>query len=167
MARDGADALDQLAVHAPDLVLSDLSMPTINGYQFVKRVRKDPTRAGLPIVAVSALASSNDREQTQRAGFDMHLAKPYDWTDLARAVRLVMRRRPELLARQLGRLRQFVQNQGRNARALKEEARRLRAERAALRSAVVGARRGPVPHGQELAAGHEAGPHSRDFGRAA
>src|SRR5688572_30759133 len=49
-ARDGADALDRLAAHTPDLVLSDLAMPEMDGYQLVARVRSDPARASLPMI---------------------------------------------------------------------------------------------------------------------
>jgi CheY-like chemotaxis protein len=133
-ARDGASALDQLAAHTPDLVLSDLAMPEMDGYQLVARVRSDPARASLPIIAVSALTSPSDRERTRQAGFDAHLGKPFDYADLAEAFTVVMRRRRELLTRQLSRLRAFAKQERRKARELQPRSRFARERTAALPS---------------------------------
>ena len=69
----------------------------MDGYQLVERIRRDPARARLPVIAVSALASPADRERTRRAGFDAHLGKPFDYASLRETFRFVMRRRRELL----------------------------------------------------------------------
>jgi two-component system cell cycle response regulator DivK len=144
-ARDGADALGQLAAHAPDLVLADLLMPAIDGYQLVARLRGDPMRAGLPIIAVSAFTEPADRERSVRAGFDVHLGKPFTYAELARVFSAVMRRRPELLVRQLGRLRAFAKGERRKAQALRHEARQAVARRASLRCRPIG----PPPRAEE------------------
>jgi CheY-like chemotaxis protein len=133
-ARDGGNALDQLAAHTPDLVLSDLVMPEMDGYQLVARVRSDPARARLPMIAVSSLTSSADRERTRRAGFDAHLGKPFDYADLAEAFTVVMRRRRQLLIRQLSRLRAFAKEECRKARGLQQRSRFARGRTSALPS---------------------------------
>jgi CheY-like chemotaxis protein len=122
-ACDGANALDQLAAHTPDLVLSDLVMPEMDGYQLVSRVRSDPARASLPLIAVSAFTGPADRERTRRAGFDAHLAKPFDYADLAVAFTVVMFRRRELYHQQRDRLRTFAEQVRREARELRQASR--------------------------------------------
>jgi CheY-like chemotaxis protein len=104
-APDGANALDQLTVHTPDLILSDLVMPGMDGYQFVERVRSDPARARVPVVAVSAFFNPADQRRTVQVGFDTQLRKPFGYAGLRKALTVVMRRHRELFARQLGRLR--------------------------------------------------------------
>jgi CheY-like chemotaxis protein len=122
-ARDGAAALDQLATHTPDLILSDLDMPRLDGYQLVERVRSDPARASLPIIAVSALASPADRARILRAGFDAQVGKPFDYADLAEAFKSAMRRLPSLYVRQRDRLRAFAEQVRLRARELRQASR--------------------------------------------
>ena len=122
-ARDGADALDRLAAHTPDLVLSDLAMPEMDGYQLVARVRSDPARASLPMIAVSAHASPADSARILRAGFDAQVGKPFDYADLAEAFKSAMRRLPSLYNRQRDRLRAFATKQRLKARALRQRSR--------------------------------------------
>jgi CheY-like chemotaxis protein len=122
-ARDGADALDQLAAHTPDLILSDLVMTRMDGYQLVERIRSHPVRAGLPVIAVSSHASPADRERTLRAGFDAHLGKPFDYAGLWEIFRVVMRRQRELYHRQRDRLRAFAGQVRLRARELRQASR--------------------------------------------
>jgi CheY-like chemotaxis protein len=107
-APDGAIAFDLLGTYAPDLILSDLDMPRMDGYQLVERLRRDPARARVPVVAISAYANPAERDRTVGAGFDEHLGKPFDYAGLRKVLTTVMRRQRELFARQLGRLRAFA-----------------------------------------------------------
>jgi two-component system, chemotaxis family, sensor kinase CheA len=100
VARDGAEALKELATHTPDLILSDLLMPRMDGYQLVELIRADPARADVPIIAVSATASPADRERIRRAGFDGHVVKPFDYATLSEGFRKAMRRWRTLFRRQ-------------------------------------------------------------------
>jgi CheY-like chemotaxis protein len=122
-APDGAIAFDLLGTYAPDLILSDLDMPRMNGYQLVERVRRDPARTRLPVVAVSAFANSADCDRSLAAGFDAHLGKPFGYAGLRGVLTAVMRRQRELFARQLGRLRVFARQARRTARELQQQSR--------------------------------------------
>lgn len=61
-----------------DLVLSDILMPDMDGYEFARRFRDEPEIAKTPLVAVTALAMAGDREKILRSGFDGYIAKPID-----------------------------------------------------------------------------------------
>lgn len=85
-AIDGEQALIQLSRRRPDLVLMDLSLPGIDGWEVTRRIRRDPDLATLPVLAVSAHAMSGDRERALAAGCDDYLTKPYRPADLIAAI---------------------------------------------------------------------------------
>jgi two-component system cell cycle response regulator DivK len=77
----GSAATGELGVAAaatapPDLVLLDLQLPGIDGHETLRRLRAEVLPADVPVVAVTALAMSEDRERASRAGFDGYLEKP-------------------------------------------------------------------------------------------
>jgi two-component system CheB/CheR fusion protein len=78
LARSGADALTILESATPDVVLCDLSMPDMDGFVFLGRVRQNRRLAHLPVIAVTALGSPADVSRTRRAGFADHFMKPID-----------------------------------------------------------------------------------------
>ena len=90
-AGDGLAAFDDFD---PQVVLCDLAMPGEDGYSFIQKVRaKGPDRGGqVPVAALTAMASEEDRRRTLGAGFQMHLAKPVDASQLAAAVGILSNR---------------------------------------------------------------------------
>jgi PAS domain S-box-containing protein len=75
---DGPGALNLLDSARPDLVLLDLGMPGMSGYEVAARIRQSPDLAGLRLVALTGWGQANDRQRTKEAGFDEHLVKPVD-----------------------------------------------------------------------------------------
>ena len=75
-ACNGQEALQKLAKSRPDLLLLDLSMPVLDGFATLARIRQDPTLARLPVLAVTAFAMRGDQEKVMDAGFDGYLSKP-------------------------------------------------------------------------------------------
>lgn len=83
LAKHGAEALNLLEIHAVDLVLMDCNMPIMDGYEATRRIRQKPEFAGLPIIALTANALSDERERCRVAGMDDYLAKPFRKNELA------------------------------------------------------------------------------------
>lgn len=75
-AGDGVEALEKARDMLPDMILLDLHMPRLNGYEVVAELRQEQRFAGTPMVAVTASAMISDREKVLAAGFDGYLTKP-------------------------------------------------------------------------------------------
>jgi two-component system CheB/CheR fusion protein len=75
-ATSGRQALDMLAENDIDVLISDISMPGMNGYELLSQVRALPGRADLPAIAVSGLGRESDVAQARAGGFNAHLGKP-------------------------------------------------------------------------------------------
>ena len=98
-ARDGRMALNLIQASTPDLVLCDLRMPRMDGYEFIHALLHGPGAVHPPVVAMSGFVSDADRERTREAGFQAHLAKPFDEATLVAAVNSVLPdRSPEPMA---------------------------------------------------------------------
>ena len=105
LARGGAEvrgansmeeALAAFAEFSPDIILSDIGMPAHDGYELISRVRELPGGRAVPAVALTALARGEDRARALRAGFQMHVAKPVDASELLAVVRNLASLRPAL-----------------------------------------------------------------------
>ena len=90
-ASDGVQALATARSERLDLLLLDLRMPGISGLQVVRELRADPSLRTLPVIAVSADASTDDREAAMSAGCDDFVAKPYQPEELRAAIRRRLR----------------------------------------------------------------------------
>lgn len=75
-----AKALEQIQMHRPDVIISDISMPRMDGYQFIREVRNLPVHigGGTPAVALTAFGRIEDQERAINAGFQRHLSKPVE-----------------------------------------------------------------------------------------
>ncbi|WP_435020049.1 PAS domain S-box protein [Tundrisphaera sp. TA3] len=91
-AHDGPEALRQLATHRPDLILLDLGLPGMSGYEVARRIRESTELRGVTLAALTGWGQEEDRRRTREAGFDHHLVKPADPDELERIVRGVKAR---------------------------------------------------------------------------
>jgi class 3 adenylate cyclase len=90
-ARSGPEALAKLASERPDLVLLDVMMPGMSGYEVCQAIRADPAHAMLPVVLVTALDPAQERARGLEAGADDFLSKPVSQTELLARVKSLLR----------------------------------------------------------------------------
>ena len=90
-AGDGAAALEAAAAFSPDLVLLDIRMPAMDGYEAARRLRAMPRGDGFVLVALTGWGQPEHRERARSAGFDGHLTKPLEYEALCRLVHSVAR----------------------------------------------------------------------------
>ena len=95
IATDGAEAISSVTAASPDIILMDLNVPVINGWEATRRLKADPKTAGIPVIALSAHAMAGDRERALAAGCDDFDTKPVDFDRLLSKVkRLVSHSNP-------------------------------------------------------------------------
>jgi len=90
-AADGEEALEKAAAEKPDLVLLDISIPKLDGYEVAKRLKSDEELKDIPIVALTAHAMKGDREKVIVAGFEGYISKPINVRELPDQVRCYLR----------------------------------------------------------------------------
>jgi two-component system cell cycle response regulator DivK len=81
-AIDGEDALQKLTMERPDLILMDISIPKIDGYEVTKRLKDQELLKDIPIIAMTAHAMKGDREKALQAGCDGYIPKPISVREL-------------------------------------------------------------------------------------
>ncbi|MQX36511.1 response regulator transcription factor [Roseospira navarrensis] len=87
-ARDGQDALDRLKeADAPGLVILDVMLPTLSGFDVLKAVRADPALAAVPVLMLTAKGQARDRQMAEQMGASVFIAKPFSNQDVVRAAR--------------------------------------------------------------------------------
>jgi len=92
-ARDGREALDALARERPTLVISDIQMPGIDGYELCRRVKADPALRDLPLILLTSLSAPQDIIRGLECGADNFVVKPYDEAFLLTRIRTVLANR--------------------------------------------------------------------------
>jgi chemosensory pili system protein ChpA (sensor histidine kinase/response regulator) len=86
-AKDGVEAIGVLQDHRPDIILLDIEMPRMDGYEFAKHVRNNPDSAHVPIVMITSRVSDKHRARAIEVGVNDYLGKPYQERQLLEAVR--------------------------------------------------------------------------------
>lgn len=98
MARDGSKGLQVLEYHTPDLIISDIAMPGMDGYQFYEAVRSNPAWTRIPFVFLTARGEQQDIRQGYQLGADHYLTKPFEPEDLLITVESRLKRAAEVQA---------------------------------------------------------------------
>ncbi len=78
IARDGGSGLHLVEAERPDLIICDIHLPVMDGYEVARHIKSHPAMLRIPLLAVTALAMIGDRERILAAGFDGYLAKPIE-----------------------------------------------------------------------------------------
>jgi CheY-like chemotaxis protein len=78
IAVDGSEAIERALAEAPDLILMDLSLPVIDGWEATRRLKADPRTRSIPVIALTAHAMEIDRERAREAGCDDFDTKPVE-----------------------------------------------------------------------------------------
>jgi PAS domain S-box-containing protein len=86
IAQNGQEAIDLARIHHPQLILMDIQMPEMDGITATKQIRNEPIIADIPIIALTALAMTGDREKCLEAGANDYLSKPYQLKYLAKVI---------------------------------------------------------------------------------
>jgi two-component system, cell cycle response regulator DivK len=89
-AVDGESGVAMAGAHRPDLILMDIQLPQIDGYEATRRIKADPVLRHIPILAVTSYALSGDEEKTRAAGCDGYIAKPFSPRELLGKVRALL-----------------------------------------------------------------------------
>ncbi|MCU1280126.1 MAG: hypothetical protein JWM53_3672, partial [bacterium] len=92
-AEDGEHGLECAARDAPDLILMDLSLPRIDGWEATRRIKADERMSAIPVIALTAHASREDQERARKAGCSDYLTKPIERDHLVQAIRRTLARR--------------------------------------------------------------------------
>lgn len=94
-AEDGIQALDYLRSETPDLVIVDINLPDMDGYEVTTRLKQMPSMAKVPVIAMTANVMKGDREKTLAAGCDGYISKPIDIDSLPDQIAKFLRKSNE------------------------------------------------------------------------
>ena len=94
-ARDGVDAMEILQEHTPDIILLDIEMPRMDGYEVATQVRADARLSGIPIIMITSRVGEKHRARAIEIGVDDYLGKPYQEAQLLEAIEPLIARRRE------------------------------------------------------------------------
>lgn len=89
-AMDGSEALEKFFADPFDLVITDINMPLMDGYEFVRRIREEAQFEEIPIIIVSTEDEARDKQKGYEAGANIYIVKPTDPEQLVENVRLLM-----------------------------------------------------------------------------
>jgi two-component system, cell cycle response regulator DivK len=90
VAVDGAQAVLQARVDRPDLIIMDMGLPVLNGWQATHRIRSMPITSRIPIIALTAYAMKEDRTKCLAMGCDEYETKPVDFSRLVKKIQLLL-----------------------------------------------------------------------------
>jgi two-component system cell cycle response regulator DivK len=86
-AEDGQAGIAAAKTHRPDLILMDIQLPILDGYEATRQIKSDPNLKSIPIIVVTSYALSGDDQKARAAGCDAYVTKPYSPRDLLAKIR--------------------------------------------------------------------------------
>ena len=107
VARDGQETVDKVASFRPDVILLDVMMPKLSGFEVCRKIKDDPTTSGIMILMVTALNELGDIERAVEAGTDDFLSKPVNRVELVKRIQNMLKIRH--VTDEIERLRQYIQ----------------------------------------------------------
>lgn len=90
LAVDGADGVAQTRTHMPDIVLMDINMPVMDGWEAVRVLKDDPKTKDIPVIALTAHAMSSYKDKADEIGFNDFATKPIDFLALVKTIEAVL-----------------------------------------------------------------------------
>lgn len=93
--RDGISALEEIARSRPDLVVLDVMLPGMDGFEVCRTLKEDPLTSSLPVLMLTAKKSSTDLERGRTAGADAYLTKPFKSVKVLEVIEGLLRARPQ------------------------------------------------------------------------
>jgi CheY-like chemotaxis protein len=94
-AADGEEALTLMAARTPDLVITDLALPRVDGFELMRRMRNDPTLAAVPVICLSGYSDDSREQRARAAGCSRLIQKPCLPDTLAEAASALLRSEPQ------------------------------------------------------------------------
>ncbi len=85
-AENGELALEALRKSPVDLILMDIMMPVMDGFETTRQIKSDPALKNIPVIFVTARAQTSDREKGKLAGGDDYISKPFEWDKLTQII---------------------------------------------------------------------------------
>lgn len=95
VAQNGLEAVEKATAESPDLIVMDMLMPKMDGFQAAASIRQNPKTKGIPILAATALARPGDREKCLESGCDGYIAKPFTHRQLGAAIERILEPRAD------------------------------------------------------------------------
>ena len=86
-AADGQDGVEKAKSVRPDLILMDIQLPVLDGYEATRQIKAQPNLTGTPIIAISSFAMKGDEEKARSSGCDHYITKPYSPIQLLKVIR--------------------------------------------------------------------------------
>ena len=93
-AKDGVDALEQLVDVMPDVMLLDIEMPRMDGFELARNIRGDRRLQHIPIIMITSRTADKHRQHAEEIGVNHYLGKPYDEDDLLACIRQCLEHKP-------------------------------------------------------------------------
>ena len=98
-AGDGVTALNMVRTSRPDLILMDIAIPVVDGWEVTRRLKDDPATAQIPIIVLTAHALSSDRDRAYMEGADGYISKPADPSAVVNEIRRILSKASMEIAR--------------------------------------------------------------------